>query len=311
MRTPRLAALVVVAGTLLPAAAQAQASVAVPAYQEPAPVPLPQRDGEVMERARKSADDGQAFASQSALVADFAASYARRGKPRLALYWNRQLSEALTDWYSDVRVINRNESNSTMSGELTLNQASSSQNSLEVQRRGQDSRRAVTSESFEWEFQDAFLAPFLEAGATVVDHGAMMRFTGADMPTDSEKTIEVRGLQGKADYLMEILVSPNWKSSTGYELRARILDIKTGAIVAMVNSKSLREWNPEKPIPATDKGFVDPNQDDEDDSFGPQGDTRYKATGAGFERRRKPPKLSKIAQNLAYNTMNGLTRQWK
>lgn len=307
MRIRRLALAAAAAGFLLPAMAGAQG---VPAYEPPVPVAPPERDGEVMERT-KAAGDG-AFAKNPATVANFAQAYAKAGRPKLALYWNRQLSEALSDWYSDVRVVNRSDSNSTMSGEFNLNQSGSTQNTMEIQRRTQDPRRGMTSESFEWEFQDAFLAPFLEAGAIVVDRGAMMRFTGADMPTAGEKTIEVRGLQGKADYLLEILVSPNWKSTTGYELRARILDIKTGAIVAMVNSKNLKEWNPEKPVQATDTGFVDPRDaEDEDDSFGPQGDEKFRATGSGFQKRRSPPKLPKIAQSLAYNTMTGLMRQWK
>lgn len=293
---------------LLPAAALAQG---VPPYEPPAPVAPPVRDGQVMHKAAPPAGSA-AFAEQGGTVSSFADAYARHGKPRLALYWNRQLSEALSDWYSDTRVVAGQQNNSTMSGDFNLNQASSGQNTLEIQRRIADPRRGMTSESFEWEFQDAFLAPFLEAGATIVDRAAMMRLAAADMPVDGEKTIEVRGLQGKADYLLEILVAPNWKSSTGYELRSRIIDIKTGAIVAMVNSKNLKEWNPQKEVIATDHGFVDPNDaDDADESFGPQGEDKYKATDTGFTRRRKPPKLPKIAQNLAYNTMTGLMRQWK
>lgn len=308
MAARRLAFAAVAMAGLLPAATLAQG---VPAYDSPAPAAPPDRSGTVMTRPAAKAADGGAFAAQGATVASFADAYRRNGKPRLALYWNRQLSEALTDWYSDVRVVNGSQSNSSMSGDFNLNQSSNSQNTLEVQRRVQDSRRGAVSESFEWEFQEAFLAPFLEAGATVVDRGAMMRLTAADQPASSEKTVEVRGLQGKADYLMEVLVSPNWKSSTGYELRTRIIEVKTGAIVAMVNSKNLKEWNPEKQVVATDRGFVDPNDEDDDESFGPQGEDKYRATASGFERKRKPPKLSKIAQNLAYNTMNGLMRQWK
>ena len=306
MRLRRLA-LLAAASALLPAYAAAQG---VPAYEPPAPAAPPARTGEVMERAKKAADG--AFADQPATVASFAQAYAGRGKPKLALYWNRQLTEALSDWYSDVRMVNRTENNSSMSGEFNLNSQSSGQNSVAMERRVQDSRRVNFDESKEWEFQDAFLAPFLEAGATIVDRAAMIRLTGADMPSTSERTVEVRALQGKADYLLEILVSPNWKASTGYELRTRILDVKTGAIVAMVNSKNLKEWNPEKEILATDKGFIDPANDDEDDeSFGPRGEEKYRATSEGFKARRKPPKLGKIAQNLAYNTMSGLMRQWK
>lgn len=307
MSARRLALAAVAACALFPAAAWAQG---VPAYEPPAPVAPPVRDGQVMDKAKHA--NASTFGEQSATVAGFADSYRRNGKPRLALYWNRQLSEALSDWYSDVRVLNGSQSNSAMSGDFTLNQSGNSQNTMELQRRVQDPRRGMLSESFEWEFQEAFLAPFLEAGATIVDRGAMMRFTAADTPAASDKTVEVRGLQGKADYLLEILVAPNWKSSTGYELRTRILDVKTGAIVAMVNSKSLKEWNPEKRVVATDKGFVDPKDaEDEDETFGPQDGDKYRATGSGFERRRKPPKLSKIARNLADNTMTGLMRQWK
>ena len=312
MSLRRLALAAVAAGTLYPAVALAQAAGGVPAYDPPPPAAPPERDGQVMTKVKKEGGAAAgAFAEQGATVANFSNAYARNGRPRLALYWNKQLSEALSDWYSDVRVVNSSQNNSSMSGDFNLNQSGNSQNTLEVQRRTQDSRRGAVTESFEWEFQEAFLAPFLEAGATIVDRGAMMRFAAADQPSSGEKTIEVRGLQGKADYLLEVLVSPNWQSSTGYELRTRILDVKTGAIVAMVNSKNLKEWNPEKQIQATDKGFVNPNDDDDDESFGPQGEDKYRATGTGFERKRKPPKLSKIAQNLAYNTMNGLMRQWK
>ena len=312
MSIRRLVLAAVAAGTLLPAAAAAQGAGGVPPYEPPTPVAPPERDGQVMTRTRPTGEGGGAFAAQPATVASFADAYGRNGKPRLALYWNRQLSEALSDWYSETRVVNATQGSSSMSGDFNLQQSENRQNTLEIQRRVHDQRRAVVSEGFEWEFQDAFLAPFLEAGAIIVDRGAMMRFTAAEDPSAGEKTVEVRGLQGKADYLLEILVAPNWKSSTGYELRTRILDVKTGAIVAMVNSKNLREWNPEKGLLATDRGFIDPSDADEgDESFGPQGEDKYRATATGFEQRRKPPKLSKIAQNLAYNTMNGLMRQWK
>lgn len=307
----RLAPLALFAGTLIGTAAHAQSvGSGVPAYEPPPPVAAPVRDGEVMTKTKAAGD--AAFGKQADLVSNFAAAYARNGKPKLALFWNRALSDTLNEWYADTRVVNRSQGSSTMSGELTLNQSGNTENSTAIERRVTDPRRVQTSESFEWEFQDGFLAPFLEAGVTVLDRAAIVRMTGADMQGTGERTVEIRALQGKADYLMEILVAPNQRSSVGYELRARILDVKTGAIVAMVNSKSLKEWNPEKPMVATAQGFVDPNDlDDEDENFGPLGDKKYRATGTGFEGRRKPPKLPKIAQNLAHNTMNGLMRQWK
>jgi hypothetical protein len=303
----RLAALAVAAGALLPVTAWAQAAGGgVPAYEPPPPAAAPARSGEVMQKAAKAAS---AFGEQADVVSRFASAYAGNGKPKLALYWNRQLSDALNEWYSDTRIVNRTDSASTMSGEINLDKSGTTQNTTEIQRRVQDRRRGAVSESFEWEFQDGFLAPFLEAGAVVLDRAAIVRFTGADMQNAAENQVEVRALQGKADYLMEILVSPNWQSTTGYELRTRILEVKSGRIVAMVNSKNLKEWNPEKQVTVSDRGFELADEDDE--TFGPQGEDKFRATATGFERKRKPPKLSKISQNLAYNTMNGLMRQWK
>lgn len=310
MPRPRLAVLALAAGTLFPSLVLAQSvGGAVPAFEPPPPAAAPQRDGEVMERAKRSGD--AAFGQKADMVANFASAYARNGKPKLALFWNRQLSDTLNEWYSDTRIVNRTDNNSAMSGELNLNQSGSTQNTTAIERRVTDPRRVSTSESFEWEFQDGFLAPFLEAGVTVLDRAAIMRLTGVDMAGSGERTVETRALQGKADYLMEVLVAPNQRSTVGYELRARILDVKTGAIVAMVNSKSLKEWNPEKRVLATDRGFVDPNDYDEDEEFGPEGDEKFRAGPTGFSARRKPPKLAKIATNLAHNTMTGLMRQWK
>lgn len=296
--------------TLAPMAAGAQSAGGVPAYEPPPPVTI-QRDGQVMKRAAKP-EGSNAGPTEESLVANFASAYGRNGKPRLALYWNRQLSDTLTEWYSETRMVESEKSSSTMSGEITLNQTSQGQNSVEIQQRVRDQRRVAATESFEWEFQDGFLAPFMESGAQIIDRTAMMRLTGADMDGTGERIVEMNALKGKADLLLEILVSPNWRSSTGYELRSRVLDVNTGRIVAYVNSKGLKKWNPEKQVLATDKGFVDPADADEDDeNFGPQGEDKYKATGTGFERRRKPPKPDKIGHDLALNVMNGLMKQWK
>lgn len=292
--------------------ALAQATGGVPAYEPPPPATV-QRDGEVMKRERKGGDADKADET-SAMLANFASAYQKNGSPRLALYWNRQLSEALTEWYSGTRILNTESTNSTMSGEITLNQSGSTQNSMEIQRRVQDQRRAQPGESFEWEFQDGFLGPFLDSGVQVIDRTAMMRLTGADMDGTGERIVEMRALQGKADYLMEVLVAPNWKSTTGYELRARILEVKSGRIVAYVNSKGLKSWKKPDEVIATNTGFVDTEDlEEEEDSFGPTREDQYRATGtgSGFVKRRKPPKLEKIARDLALNTMNGLMRQWK
>lgn len=297
---------------LLPIVATAQTvGGAVPPYEKPAAVPLPQRDEGGSVTVPAGASRPPVFQSQADPVAEFSTSYQRAGKPRLAFYWNRQLTDTLNDWYSDSRVVLTTQTEGTISGDINLQSSGSRQTTAETQRRtASGSQRLQPSENWEWEFQDGFLSPFLKANAIVVDRAALVRLTGANTKGANENAIETVALQGMADLLVEVLVAPNSRSTVGYELRARIIEIKTGRIVAYVNSRSLRDWNPAQRIVATNRGFELP--DDQDLAFGPtDANQTYRATPGGFEQTRKPPKLVVISENLAYNVMEGLMGQWR
>ncbi|MBI5163769.1 MAG: hypothetical protein HY985_07685 [Magnetospirillum sp.] len=305
----RLLAFAAAAALALPGAVAAQGN-AVPAYEPPPPVAPPVRSQEVHKRKSAAESDAKGKARTDETAAQFAAAYAAKGKPRLAFFWNRALSDTLSDWYADTRVTQRTESGSKLGGDITLDTQGNAQTSMQVEQRVKDRNRQDTTETFEWEFQDGFLGPFLDIGATVVDRAAIVRLTGADMTTDNARTVEVRALQGKADYLAEVLISRNERSRTGYELRARVLDVRTGAIVGYVNSKGLKEWSSEnKQWLAGPDGFTE--DDPEGEMFGPVGDDHYTADGSGFHRKRKPPKPKAVGQSMAYNLMAALTRQWK
>jgi hypothetical protein len=295
---------------LLPASAQTSGGP-VPPYEPPAPV-APSRT------ATDTATDGfertpreDPFKSQEELVQQFSGAYQKGGKPRLAFYWNRQLTDTLNQWYSDTRVVTSNKAENSTTGDITLQQSGSAQTVAEIQRRNPDERRRVQpTENWEWEFQDGFLAPFLAAGATVLDRTAILRITGAGAKNVDDLTVETMALQGMADLLVEVLVTPSGHSTTGYELRARILDVKTGRIMAYVSSRGLKEWERHEKYLATSRGFESLDDEDED-GFGPESaDRRYKATSHGISRVRKPPKLRVISQNLAYNVMKGMINQW-
>ena len=303
-------ALVVAAALALPAAALAQAGSAVPPYQPPEKVAPPARtqpgDDDAFSRPQRE----DPFRAQQDTIAAFAGAYQGSGRPRLAFYWNRQLNDTLNQWYSDTRIVNTTRSDGSIGGDINVSQSNSSQNTIEVQRRNPDERRRPQPvETWEWEFQDGFLGPFLQAGATVLDRSAIIRITGADLGKADDLTIETKALQGMADLLVEVLVTPSSQATTGYELRARILDVRTGRIVAYVSSRSLREWQGPREAIASSHGIDLP--DDDDDSFGPVAtDHRYKIDSHGFHRARKPPKLRVISQNLAYNVMQGMMNQW-
>jgi hypothetical protein len=278
----------------------------VPPYQAPAKVAPPVRDGQDADVSFDKTVRADPFKPREDLVQQFSAAYDKGGRPRLAFYWNRQLTDTLAQWYSDSRTITTGKTANSTEGDLTLKQSGSSQNTVETQRRAMDdSSRSRQAETWEWEFQDGFLAPFLQANAIVVDRTAIMRIMGAGAEEIDPRTVEVMALQNMADLLVEVLVADSAKASTGYELRARILDVRTGRILAMVNSRGLKEWQQQDKATATARGFELP--DDDDEAFGPERtDQRYKATASGFERKRKPPKLNAVARNLAHNVMTGM-----
>ncbi|RAU21523.1 hypothetical protein CU669_12545 [Paramagnetospirillum kuznetsovii] len=296
------------AAVLLGGAASAQTvGPKVPPYQAPAKADPP---------ARAAAPEGSPgfdtgvrpdpFKPQTDVIARFADAYGKGGRPRLAFYWNRQLTDTMAQWYSESRTISTDKSANTTEGDLALKQSGSKQSTVETQRRNADEQaRQSRPETWEWEFQDGFLTPFLTADALVVDRTAIMRIMGAGGEDIDPRTVEIMALQNMADLLVEVLVADQPKATTGYELRARILDVKTGRIVAMVNSRSLKEWQRTDKAVATSRGFD--IADDDDEGFGPErANNNYKATPSGFEKKRKPPKPAAIAHNLATNVMSGL-----
>jgi len=292
---------------LLPAAAQAQTvGDKVPPYQAPPKVAAPVRDGADAGPGIDQTIRPDPFRPREDLIQQFAAAYDKGGRPRLAFYWNRQLSDTLVQWYSDSRTVTTGKTANSTEGDLTFKQSGSNQNTVETQRRAMtEPGRRPPPETWDWEFQNGFLAPFLQANAVVVDRTAILRIMGAGAEEIDPRTVEIMALQNMADLLVEVLVTNSPQATTGYELRARIIDVRTGRILAMVNSRNLRDWQRQGQITATPHGFDLPPEND--DRFGPeQGDNRTVATPHGFEQRPRPPRLNAIAGNLAYNVMTGM-----
>lgn len=316
---------------VFPAEAQAPGG-AVPPLAEDVVAPPPVRDGEVLVHRKKYGEKGEDGAKTSDNIARFRAAYEAHKRPRLALYWNRQLGDTLGEWYGTERVLmtgtggtsgqgspfgSATPSPSTPGGSgapggwtATGNQ----QWSIEPQRRAAPGQgRLQPGETWEWEFQDGLLAPLLSANVIVLDRAAITRLTAAGQPPGiggGEQTLEAVALRGMADLLVEILVAPSGRSTTGYELHGRILDVQTGRIMANINSRHMSGWGQPYDYLASEEGF-EKLEDEDDEVTGPRDENRnYKASEDGFTKKRKPPKLRKIAEQFSYNIMNGLLTAW-
>src|SRR5262245_462251 len=225
----------------------------------------------------------------AASVAAFRPVYVRGGAPRLAIYWNREVSDRISQWATEHRRSVSGQLETVQGGGVTR-QLTGEAVTLE-QRPASDASRETAGESWDWEFQEGFLYPFLQAGARIVDRATIIRLTavqaggrvGAERAQDVQ-AIETMALQGFADVLIEVLVGPPATAAAGRDLRATVKDVRSGLVLAYVTSRSLRS------LPRPRRVYV--------------------ATPQGFEPREIPPPVREIASHLALGVMDALAAQW-
>jgi len=247
--------------------------------QAPPPPPPPAAPAPAMPLAPPPPPDFQG--NTGATIERFKQAYARRGAPRIAVFWNRQLSDRLSQWVTTNRVVT---TDMREGGRNDGKDAGSTERVVSTQKLERDPARTSPADSATWEFQSGFLDPLLGAGARVVDRAAIMRLTAAkrtgvgSTAAPDEQKVEIQALQGFADVLVEILVAPS-----GQELNVTAKEVNTGLILAIVNSRSLPGAAPTR---------------------------EYVATSRGFESQDRPPAVYTVASTLSVGVMDALVRAW-
>lgn len=158
----------------------------------------------------------------------FASAYAATGTPRIAVYYNRELSGRLEEWITPTRkkTINTKPNGDIVQGE-----------SYTQMRDFNETARPKPDEKWSWAFEDGFYTSFLEQKVRLVDRSTILRLAAVDRPdTPSEtvplKRVEIDALKKHADLVIEVLVG---RSATGYEFKAKVMEVQTGRLLAMVN----------------------------------------------------------------------------
>ena len=236
-------------------------------------------------------------AAVAAAIGRFEPVYIAKGSPRVAVYWNRQLNDRLSQWDSTDRTLTTDKRVNIAQGldpsvdKTGTRQVQESESGTTTQRMGLEGRRTGPGEPWEWEFQSGFLDPFMRAGTRIVDRTAILRITAARATSSigrpqalDNQPIEIDALQGHADLFVEILLSPSPQMPGGQEFLAVVKDVNTGQVFAHVNSRNAAH------------------------RLGPTRD--YVATPRGFEPRDTPPHLRDLASNLAINVMDALAKFW-
>jgi len=239
----------------------------------------------------------------------FIKSYETAGQPGIAVFWNREFDDQLSQWYQALRTSQTGETaikgkdkfepsggddpayerNVSGGGKIVAAQY------LEVRDKVQN-RRGFGNESESFDFSAGFTSTFLSVPAKILDRKAIMRLVqrdgakeaGAEMISDYQK-VETDALVGYAEYLAEILLTPDQSGDTSWAFMVTVKSVSTGQVVAMFKSTA------NKP-------------------FEEQQKTQWVATDSGYQKETDERKIgtpTEVGEQLALETMQALSKIWK
>lgn len=182
--------------------------------------------------------------NDKAIVGTYAESYRKAGTPRIALYWNQALADAVEDY------------------KIARARVSNYDTKFDIFPTGEKSRdhtRGEIDEATHWNLESAFTKTFQNSGTFFVDRTTIMRLLHAK--TDVEKpvtmqSVEVTALQGHADMYLEVLMTRDGRSPYGLGFRVSLRDIKNGKQLLSFYSTAMRVLESAPEFETTDRGFL-------------------------------------------------------
>ncbi|MBF0178683.1 MAG: hypothetical protein HQM03_01520 [Magnetococcales bacterium] len=201
----------------------------------------PYRDNqpEVLGGVDRDAERAQRRNSESVnsteALAQFSQAYNKAKQPRIAVYWNRKLSESVgSRWVSNDRLVIQEESRFKGAYDGRNNDATDSKTTTIAHQslaKAASDRRGGPGELEMAAFEDGMLEAFNHANCHLVDRSVIMRITPEGNGQGGEM-IETAALQRYADLLMEVILIPNHDSQSGFAFRISAKNLKNGRILA-------------------------------------------------------------------------------
>lgn len=257
----------------------------------------------------KEAPAGPTLSARREVIAsEFKQAYEKTGEPNIAVFWNRKFDDQLSQWFQEFRMSRTGEASvkgqdkfEPQGGDDPAYQRNVSGggkivSSVYVERRAQGQSRIGFGESDGFEFASGFTSTLISVPTKIIDREAIMRLVqrdnaeeaGAEMISDYQK-IETDSLIGYADFLAEILLTPDSSGDTGWAFMVTVKSVSDGRVVAMFKS-------------VANNPFESPPEE------------RWIATSAGYEKvvdQREIGSPTQVGEQLAYEMMQALTKVWK
>ena len=282
----------------------------VPPPTPSVPITVPQASSAAVEQQAASAEP-----TSGIVIREFGTAYSKQKNPKIAVFLNRELSADIQEWHTPARLVVEGKMKVDRTGVSAVHDKQTVGNVAqrdvaqvaggETTVKGKDGKfyeqvklpddRLAPPEAWMWQFEESFLAPFLDAKTVLLDRATVMRLAASDADAGkgkgkelNPKQIEIEALKGKADLFMEILVHRNPLSPVGYEFKVSVKEVSTGRLLSTVSSLT---WKQEK-LKRLSGGRVIATQ------------RGYQVTDDPF------PKLERVAAGLAEDVMRKLAAIW-
>ncbi|MDO9309514.1 MAG: hypothetical protein Q7V04_10655 [Deltaproteobacteria bacterium] len=178
---------------------------------------------------------------------EFAAAYAAQGRPAIALYWNREMTDTLAQDVS--RVTDESDSSRESGTKLkntTTDEAGASSELSENDSTGKKTRQTVEltvrssgsstgaklAQKMDITLRTSFMDFLRSANARIIDRTLMMRSSTIRNDSVDSQLVEMKGLEANARFLVEVMVVPDATSLLGCGFQINIKDIRSNELLA-------------------------------------------------------------------------------
>ena len=224
--------------------------------------------------------------NQMDIVRAFFKENKRMNRPKFILFWNRELSDEVVTYYIDYQAKQAEatggsisaygrDSASVVGGTWTgAGVSATSRRSVDISgstveatrvdqvgvaRMNKDEARKNLDELINMKLESSFKSMFIKGGARLINREMAIRTTGVTAKADEKintHALETSAMVGKADLLVEIVLTPSFESETGLAFQANVVVIETGETLASVFTEAMPPTIDTVSYEATSNGFV-------------------------------------------------------
>lgn len=248
----------------------------------------------------------------------FGSYYQNKGQPRVTVYWNKNLDDRLSEWETPAARINQStDYTGTIDGpDGQQDIALGATTTTEVQRRV--SQRVVfshLSDDMTRGIEKGFKKTLLNAKVKLTDQTAIMRLAShkdavnrGQNASQDRFFIEIDALKEHTDWLFEITSTPDRKSPWGSEFAVKLLDLKTGQVLAQaeLNGTDDKKYGQFEGPWGTDNGGYSQDAGVGKDTLIAESQTIWNADGHGYGEASALKTPEKIGESLAYHLFENL-----